>query len=175
MQNMPVLEKIKKAYLSNENQKINSIRSDLFMLADNPDPEATKFFAEFLSSNNQMIVESALNYFSSVKLKKSDNATLAIKKIVKSTEMYSETLRMRAVSVLGRTLTSLDDVLTETMLTDPELMIRATAFGAVVEIQTDFWTGQEAFEKADSGELEPTLENADKIVAEWNAKNDQKS
>ncbi len=82
---------------------------------------------------------------------------------------------MRAVSVLGRVLTSLDDILVETMLIDPEMMIRTTAFSAIVEIQTDFWTGQEAFERADSGELEPTLENADRIVAEWNAKNAQSS
>jgi hypothetical protein len=163
-------EIVKKSFEQHGEDGVAKARSEIENLVHSQSEEAKDFFLSILNPDKPAWTQQALRFFTVYKNKNSREVLEKIKHVIK-TKTFFESDRMRAINILGSTLKEVDPILFEALSADPDEVVKAAAFSAIVEIQTDYWTGENALSRVESGELEPTLENAEKIIEEWKKQN----
>jgi hypothetical protein len=164
------ISKIELAFVNGSREARREVLDDIGFLTGNRPQEARSTFLKFLNKKDGFWAVQALSYFMGEKFT-AQSELAKITKEIASDKSLSSNLRVKSVALLGHGLTENDPILIDLITNENDIDVQNQAFSALIEIRTDYWTGQDAYERADSGELKPTLENAEKIVEEWKAQN----
>jgi hypothetical protein len=167
---MQDLATVQNAFKTSGDAGVKAVRDKIETLVNDQPQEAADFFLSVINLEYPSWTQQALRYFSGYKSDRISELQSKMREVL-SNQNYLENFRIRAADILGDIVEKRDGVLVSAIKADPDPTVKATAFGALIRSETDYWTSKDAFNRADSGELEPTLENAEKIIAEWKTQN----
>jgi ABC-type uncharacterized transport system ATPase subunit len=138
------------------------------LIQSNPQ-DAQVFLLEVLNHENKRLRRRGLRFTARLNSLTNLDLKKAVQKILVSDEY--DLARMEAAAALAKTNGN-DEILILSLSNEPEALVKSEVFQTFLQNHgLDFVSANEFTNKIRSNELEPTLENAEKIIAEWKAQN----